>query len=66
MRPVANAVGAIGDDILQSFEPHGFVGLAFFESGARSVYTVRRPVLVEMFAALGAEPVGLPYTRTSI
>ena len=36
--------GAIGDDILQSLEPHGFVGLAFFEAGARSVYTVRRPV----------------------
>src|SRR5258708_34397845 len=36
--------GPIGDDILQSLEPHGFVGLAFFESGARSVYTVRRPV----------------------
>ena len=36
--------GAIGNDILQSFEPHGFVGLAFFESGARSVYTVSRPV----------------------
>jgi TRAP-type C4-dicarboxylate transport system substrate-binding protein len=31
--------GPIGDDILQSLEPHGFVGLAFFESGARSVYT---------------------------
>ena len=26
---------AIGDDILQSLEPHGFVGLAFFEAGAR-------------------------------
>src|SRR5262249_21733089 len=36
--------GAIGDDVLQSLEPHGFVGLAFFEAGARSVYTVRRPV----------------------
>jgi tripartite ATP-independent transporter DctP family solute receptor len=74
--------GAIGRDILQSLEPHGFVGLAFFESGARSVYTVRQPVrtiedikglrirlqqsalMVEMFAALGAEPVILPYTRT--
>ena len=74
--------GAIGNDILQSFEPHGFVGLAFFESGARSVYTVSGPVraiddikrlrirlqqsdlMVEMFAALGAEPVILPYTRT--
>jgi tripartite ATP-independent transporter DctP family solute receptor len=74
--------GPIGDDVLQSLEPHGFVGLAFFESGARSIYTVRRPVrtvddikglrirlqpsdlMVEMFAALGAEPVILPYTRT--
>jgi tripartite ATP-independent transporter DctP family solute receptor len=74
--------GAIGDDILQSLEPHGFVGLAFFEAGARSVYTVRRPVrsiddikglrirlqqsdlMIEMFAALGAEPVVVPYTRT--
>ena len=36
--------GPTGEDILQSLEPHGFVGLAFFESGARSVYTVRRPV----------------------
>jgi tripartite ATP-independent transporter DctP family solute receptor len=36
--------GAVGDDILRSLEPHGFVGLAFFESGARSVYTVKRPV----------------------
>jgi tripartite ATP-independent transporter DctP family solute receptor len=36
--------GPIGDDILQSLEPHGCVGLAFFEAGARSIYTVRRPV----------------------
>jgi tripartite ATP-independent transporter DctP family solute receptor len=36
--------GPIGEDILQSLEPHGFVGLGFFESGARSVYTVRRPI----------------------
>ena len=36
--------GAIGDDILQSLEPYGFVGLTFFEAGARSVYTVGRPV----------------------
>jgi tripartite ATP-independent transporter DctP family solute receptor len=72
----------IGDAILQSLEPHGFVGLAFFESGARSIYTVRRPVrtiddikglrirlqqsdlMVDMFEALGAQPVILPYTRT--
>ncbi len=36
--------GPIGEDILQSLEPYGFVGLAFFEFGARSVYTARRPV----------------------
>jgi tripartite ATP-independent transporter DctP family solute receptor len=36
--------GPIGDDILQSLEPHGFVGLTFFEAGARSVYAVKRPV----------------------
>jgi tripartite ATP-independent transporter DctP family solute receptor len=36
--------GPIGDEILQSLEPHGFVGLTFFESGARSLYTVKRPV----------------------
>ena len=36
--------GPTGEDILQSLEPHGFVGFAFFEFGARSVYTVRRPV----------------------
>lgn len=28
--------GAIGDDILKSLEPHGFVGLAFFERFTRS------------------------------
>jgi TRAP-type C4-dicarboxylate transport system substrate-binding protein len=27
--------GAIGDEILGSFEPYGFVGLAFYDSGAR-------------------------------
>jgi tripartite ATP-independent transporter DctP family solute receptor len=36
--------GPIGDEILASFEPHGFVGLAFYDSGARSVYNVKRPV----------------------
>jgi tripartite ATP-independent transporter DctP family solute receptor len=36
--------GPIGDEILQSLEPHGFVGLTFFETGARSLYTVKRPV----------------------
>jgi tripartite ATP-independent transporter DctP family solute receptor len=72
--------GAVGDNILHGLEPHGFVGLTFFESGARSVYTVKRPVrtiddikglrirlqqsdlMVDMFAALGAHPVIIPYT----
>jgi Bacterial extracellular solute-binding protein, family 7 len=35
--------GPIGEDRRAS-NPHGFVGLAFFESGARSVYSARRPV----------------------
>lgn len=36
--------GPIGDDILNSLEQHGFVGLTFYDSGARSIYTVRKPV----------------------
>ena len=29
--------GPIGDEILTAFEPHGLVGLAFYDSGARSL-----------------------------
>ncbi|MGQ0683063.1 TRAP transporter substrate-binding protein [Bradyrhizobium sp.] len=36
--------GPIGDEILGSFEPYGFVGLAFYDSGARSIYNSNRPV----------------------
>jgi len=36
--------GPIGQEILASFEPYGFIGLAFFDSGARSVYNSVRPV----------------------
>jgi TRAP-type C4-dicarboxylate transport system substrate-binding protein len=36
--------GPIGDDILAAVEPHGFIGLAFYDSGIRSIYTARRPV----------------------
>ena len=36
--------GPIGNDLLNSFEPHGFVGLAFYDSGARSIYNSVRPV----------------------
>ena len=35
---------AIGDEILASFERHGFVGLTFYDSGARSIYNSVRPV----------------------
>jgi tripartite ATP-independent transporter DctP family solute receptor len=31
--------GAIGDDILAAIEPSGFVGLTFYDSGARSIYS---------------------------
>src|SRR5882757_2098172 len=36
--------GPIGNEILGGFEPFGFVGLAFYDSGARSVYNSVRPV----------------------
>jgi len=36
--------GPIGTEILGSFEPYGFVGLAFYDSGARSIYNSIRPV----------------------
>jgi tripartite ATP-independent transporter DctP family solute receptor len=36
--------GPIGTEILNSFEPYGFVGLAFYDSGARSIYNSVRPV----------------------
>jgi tripartite ATP-independent transporter DctP family solute receptor len=36
--------GPIGDEILKAFEPHGMIGLAFYDSGARSFYNSKRPV----------------------
>jgi tripartite ATP-independent transporter DctP family solute receptor len=36
--------GPIGDEILNSFNPHGFIGLTFYDSGARSLYNSVRPV----------------------
>jgi tripartite ATP-independent transporter DctP family solute receptor len=36
--------GPIGTEILGSFEPYGFVGLTFYDSGARSIYNSVRPV----------------------
>jgi tripartite ATP-independent transporter DctP family solute receptor len=34
----------IGDEILAGFPRHGFVGLTFYDSGARSIYNSIRPV----------------------
>ena len=36
--------GPIGTSILDSFEPYGFVGLTFYDSGARSIYNSVRPI----------------------
>jgi tripartite ATP-independent transporter DctP family solute receptor len=36
--------GPIGNEILGSFDPYGFVGLTFYDSGARSIYNSVRPV----------------------
>ncbi|HMX09539.1 MAG TPA: TRAP transporter substrate-binding protein [Burkholderiaceae bacterium] len=35
--------GAVGDEILKSCEAAGFVGLAFYDSGARSIYA-KKPI----------------------
>ncbi len=36
--------GAIGEEILKDCEAQGFIGLAFYDSGARSIYSVKKPV----------------------
>ena len=36
--------GPIGTAILDSFEPYGFVGLTFYDSGARSIYNSVRAI----------------------
>jgi tripartite ATP-independent transporter DctP family solute receptor len=36
--------GPIGADVLATFEAYGFVGLTFYDSGARSVYNNVRPI----------------------
>jgi tripartite ATP-independent transporter DctP family solute receptor len=36
--------GPIGNEILNSFGPYGLVGLAFYDSGARSIYNSVRPL----------------------
>lgn len=36
--------GPIGDEILKAFEAHGLVGLAFYDSGARSFYNTKKDI----------------------
>ena len=36
--------GEIGMEIMQSLEPHGMIGLAYYDSGARSFYNAVRPI----------------------
>jgi len=36
--------GAVGEEILKACEKQGFVGLAFYDSGSRSVFTAKKPV----------------------
>ena len=36
--------GPVGAEILKSMEAQGLVGLAFYDSGARSFYTVKKPI----------------------
>jgi tripartite ATP-independent transporter DctP family solute receptor len=36
--------GDVGRDILQAFERRGLVGLAFYDSGLRSMYNARHPI----------------------
>jgi tripartite ATP-independent transporter DctP family solute receptor len=36
--------GGIGEEVLATFQRYGFVGLAFYDSGARSIYNRLKPV----------------------
>jgi tripartite ATP-independent transporter DctP family solute receptor len=34
----------VGNEILKACEKQGFIGLAFYDSGSRSLYTVKKPI----------------------
>jgi tripartite ATP-independent transporter DctP family solute receptor len=36
--------GPIGDEILAKFEPHGLIGLAYYDGGSRSFYNSEKPI----------------------
>jgi tripartite ATP-independent transporter DctP family solute receptor len=40
----AAMAGLPGEAILKALEPHGLIGLCFYESGARSLYTTKGPI----------------------
>lgn len=40
----ASMDGEIGREILASLEPHGLIGLCFYDSGSRSFYNTRGPI----------------------
>jgi len=37
--------GEIGQEIFEALEKHGMIGLAYYDSGARSFYNAKRPVM---------------------
>lgn len=37
--------GAPGQTVLDALEPHGLIGLCFYDSGARNFYNVHRPIV---------------------
>jgi tripartite ATP-independent transporter DctP family solute receptor len=38
------ADGPVGEEVLASLEPHGLIGLCFYDSGARSFYNTQRAI----------------------
>ena len=36
--------GPIGEEVLAAMEPHGLIGLAFYDSGSRSFYNSKHPI----------------------
>lgn len=40
----AALAGPAGQTVLDSLAPHGLIGLCYYDSGARSFYTTRRPI----------------------
>ncbi|SJZ66948.1 TRAP transporter substrate-binding protein [Consotaella salsifontis] len=36
--------GPVGEEVLKAFEPKGYIGLAVYDSGARSFYNSKRPI----------------------